>query len=334
MLTFELSEEPWTLDDLKGLGADEHDFQEFKGTGWIYEDGSISPWFGGSLSKQVSAFANAAGGRIFIGLDDEGQVDGGVPVDLKSGGTRSWLEDIVHQLVDPHLGRFNVFEVTGDGTGGIAPGHAVYVIEVPRSEDAPHQARDHRYYLRIAGKSRPMGHIHLEDIQRRTRSPSVSLVRIGPFGRPRYDRADPRGPRVFVAFRAFLQNTGRTLAHHVGAELHLPRPLVGRQVRELCLEEDGVHYTQRPGVITLFRYHPVPVFPGQQIFFQLFWVGIHRANAEMIRSGAAELRWTVYADDAAPAEGRTPFHDYGVVQEALTWLDETDAEGGTPSASG
>jgi hypothetical protein len=78
----------------------------------------------------------------------------------------------------------------------------------------------------------------------------------------------------------------------------------------------------------------VPVFPGQQIFFQLFWVGIHRANAEMIRTGAAELRWMVYADDAAPAEGRTPFHDYGVVQEALRWLEQADAEGGSPSVLG
>ncbi len=321
MLTFALSESPWTLADLLALGTDEHDFQEFKGSGWIFEDGNISPWFAGALSKQISAFANGAGGRIFIGIDDNGRPDGGVPVDLKSGGTRSWLEDIVHQLVDPRLSRFNVFEVAGTGRAGVDLGRAVYVIEIPRSEDAPHQARDHRYYLRIAGKSRPMGHIHLQDIQRRTRSPSVALVRVGPYGQPRYDGADPRGPRVFVAFRAFLQNTGRTLARHVGAELHLPRPLVGREVRELCLREDGVHYTQRPGVITLFRYHTVPVFPGQQIFFQLFWVGLHRSNAEMVRSGSVELKWTVYADDAAPVTGGAPFHDYGVVQDALAWLD-------------
>lgn len=321
MLSFELSASPWTPADLRALGPDEHDFQEFKGTAWIYEDGAISPWFAGALSKQVSAFANGAGGRIFIGIDDTGHPDGGVPIDLKSGGTRSWLEDVVHQLVDPRLSRFNIFEVAGDGTEGIAEGHAVYVVEIPPSEDAPHQARDHRYYLRIAGKSRPMGHIHLQDVQRRTRSPSMSLTRVGPFGAPRYDQDDPRGPRVFVAFRAFLRNEGRTLARHVGVELHLPRPLVGKEVRRLCLAEPGVHLTQKPGEITLFRYHSVPVFPGQEIFFQLFWVGLHRANADMVRSGAVKLGWTVYADDAAPAEGGTPVNDYGVVQDALAWLD-------------
>ena len=322
MLTFEMSDQPWTPAQLAEVGPDEHDFQEFKGSAWLYEDGTLSPWFLGALSKQVSAFANGAGGRIFVGLDDTGTIDGGVPVDIKPGGTRSWLEDVIHQLVDPRLHRFNVFEVTGEPDSGIRPGHAVYVLEIPRSEDAPHQARDHRYYLRIAGKSRPMGHIHLQDIQRRTRSPSVRLVRIGPFGSAVYDDNDPRGPRVFVAFRAFLQNTGRTLAHHVGAELHLPRPRVGAEVRRRCLAENGVHLTQKPGSITLFRYHPVPVFLGQQIFFQLFWVGLHRANHDMVASGAARLRWTVYADDAKPLEGTLPFHDYGVVQDALVWLEQ------------
>ncbi len=314
---FQLSEEPWTAGRLVELGSDEHDFQEFKGSAWVIERGTVSSWFLGALSKQVSAFANSAGGRIFVGLNDNGAPDGGVPVNIKPGGTRSWLEDLVHQMVDPPLHRFNVFEVRGDGQVNIAQGHAVYVIEIPASEDAPHQARDHRYYLRIAGKSRPMGHIHLQDIQRRTRNPSLSLVRIGPFGTPELDTSDPRGPRAFIAFRAFLQNTGRTLARHVGAELHIPRPLVGREVRTRCLAEPGVEWTQKPSVITLFRYHPVPVFPGQQIFFQLFWIGLHRSNVDMVKNGAASLRWTVYADDAPAVEGELPFHDFGVVQETM-----------------
>lgn len=330
MLTFEMSANPWTEAELAELGPDEYDFQEFKGSGWVVEDGGVSPWFAGSLSKQVSAFSNSAGGRIFVGLDDDGQIDGGVPVDLKPGGTRSWLEDIIHQLVDPRLGRFNVFEVPhGDGSvpeSAIWPGHAVYVLEVPASEDAPHQARDHRYYLRIAGKSRPMGHIHLRDIQRRTRSPTLELVRVGPYGRAQLDESDPRGPIAFVAFRCFLKNVGRTLARHVGAELHIPRPLIGREVRERCLAEEGVQYTQKPGEITLFRYHPTPVFPGQEIFFQLFWVGIHQANKALVRDGSAALHWTLYADDAPPVRSSLPFFDYGVVQDALGWLDERECQ--------
>ena len=78
----------------------------------------------------------------------------------------------------------------------IKPGHGIYVIELPGSPEAPHQAKDHRYYLRIAGKSRPMGHVHVQDVLRRTLPPtnrtrpiwSLRFIRKG-HTRSRADRA-------------------------------------------------------------------------------------------------------------------------------------------------
>ncbi|MEZ4238693.1 MAG: putative DNA binding domain-containing protein [Myxococcota bacterium] len=105
--------ERWTEAMLAALEPHEHDFQEFKGRGWLLaDDGQIQPHFLVALSKQVSAFANGGGGRVFLGLDDAGKVDGGVPVHLK-GGTRAWLEDLVTHAVDPPLKRCNVFEAAG-----------------------------------------------------------------------------------------------------------------------------------------------------------------------------------------------------------------------------
>ena len=323
---FRASQEPWTEARLAELGPTEHDFQEFKGSGWLWTGTEVASWFQGALSKQVSAFANGAGGRLLIGLDDQGRVDGGVPVKVKPNGTREWLEDLIADAVAPRLSRYNVFEVPSAGplfgSSVIQPGHAVYVVEIPPSDDAPHQALDHRYYLRIAGKSRPMNHVHVQDILRRGRHPEVSMTRVGPYGEPEMDGADPRGPRVFVSFRAFLGNQGRSLARHVGGEVILPRPLVGREVRRRNVLPDGVHYTQRPGDITFFRYHPVPLFPSQEIFFFQVWIGIHRANSDLIHSGGAELRWRVYADDAVPQMGVVDLSDFGVVQRALAWVRE------------
>src|SRR5687768_13905658 len=155
----------WTEAMLAALEPQEHDFQEFKGSLFLADGTTIVSGFIQALSRQLSAFANGAGGRLFLGLDDTGRIDGGIPVDLKGGGTRAWLEDVIPGSVDPPLRRFNVYEV-GAPTGlrrrsRIRPNCAVYVIDVPPSEDAPHQAVDHRYYLRIAGKSRPMGHVHV-----------------------------------------------------------------------------------------------------------------------------------------------------------------------------
>lgn len=322
---FRPSQEPWTEARLDELGPTEHDFQEYKGSGWLWTGTEVTSWFQGALSKQISAFANGAGGRLVVGLDDQGQVDGGVPVDVKSNGTREWLEDLIADSVAPRLARYNVFEVLHPGAlfhrSRIRPGHAVYVIEIPPSDDAPHQALDHRYYLRIAGKSRPMNHVHVQDVLRRGRHPEVTMARVGPFGEPEPDTSDPRGPRVFVSFRAFLGNRGRSLARHVGGEIVLPRPLVGREVRRRNTRPEGVHYTQRPGDITFFRYHPVPLFPSQEIFFFHVWIGLHRANLDLVQSGGAELKWRVYADDAVPRTGTVDLSDFGLVQRAVAWVE-------------
>jgi hypothetical protein len=315
-------QEPWTEARLRGLDPHEHDFQEFKGSAWMFAHGEPASTFVYALSKQVSAFVNGAGGRLFLGLDDDGIVDGGVPTDLKGGGTRAWLEDIVPTCVDPPLRSCNVFEIGPDTVldSDIQPRHAVYVIELPSSEQAPHQAKDHRYYLRIAGKSRPMGHVHIQDVLRRTRHPEVTLTRLGPYGQPEYIHTDPRGPMVLVQFRAFLVNYGRTLARHVGVELSVPRPFVGRDVRARTRKRGEVAYTQTPSTITFFRYHPTPMFPSQEVYAASVWINLHRTNLALVRSGAT-IAWRVFADDAQPTTGHIALRSFAVVQGGLRTLE-------------
>ncbi len=326
-----MEEEPevWTESMLEDLEPSEHDFQEFKGARFVADGTRIISDFTAALSKQVSAFANGAGGHIFLGVDDHGQIDGGVRIDLKGGGTRSWLEDVIPSSVDPPLHRFNVFEVPCPGEGTqtrILPDHAVYVLQVPSSDEAPHQAVDRRYYLRIAGKSRPMGHVHILDVLRRTRHPRVDITRVAPYGAPVFANDDPRGPKVMVCFQAFISNRGRNLARHVGAEVILPRPVVNSEVRERMLEAEGVHLTQRPGQLDFFRYLPYPLFPGQEIFFIRFWVSLHAANAVMVRSGQAAVEWRVYADDAPAHSGRSALRRFSVVRKALDELEQLKQE--------
>ena len=318
MSNFTPSTSPWTLTRLGELGPDEHDFQEFKGSAWLWDGKAVAGWFHSALSKQVSAFANSAGGRLFIGIDDNGLPDGGVPVNIKPGGTRSWLEDVIRDAVAPSLGRYNVFEVHGGpDQPEIGPGRAVYVIELPPSGEAPHQALDHRYYLRIAGKSQPMGHVHVQDVLRRTRSPILAVARIGPYGPHELDRGDPRGPRAFICLRASLRNEGRTLAHHVGLELRLPRALVSKEARRRMLEQPGMQLSQLPGTLAAFRYHPTPIFPGQEVSVSAVWIGVHNSNRAAVSDGELRVGWRVWADDAAPVEGERPLATWGVVQRAL-----------------
>ena len=315
--------ERWTEAMLTGLEPHEHDFQEFKGSAWLLaDDGDVQPHFLISLSKQVSAFANGAGGRVYLGIDDDGRIDGGVPVTVR-GGTRAWLEDLVTLSVDPPVRQCNVFEVGPEGEdSAIRRGRAVYVIDIPASDDAPHQSKDHRYYLRIAGKSRPMGHVHVQDVLRRTRHPRIALSRLGPYGDAERLTTDPRGPVALVQLRAFLGNTGPNLAHHVGVELVVPRPFAGTEVLRRMRETAEATHSQAPGQIMFFRYHPVPIFPSQEVYAMSVWVVFHRNNLALVRGGAS-VGWIIYADDATPVRGARQLRSFQVVSKALAWLAAT-----------
>ena len=321
----------WSEARLKALDPDEHDFQEFKSSAWVVSElGELHPDFLQHLSKQVSAFSNGAGGALIIGLNDDGSIDGGVPVHFKKGGTRAWLEDVIATAVTPRLARFNVFEVTRTETdrSAIKPQHAVYVIELPSSHDAPHQAKDHRYYLRIAGKSRPMSHLHIEDVLRRNMTPTLSLSRVGPYGELERDLSDPRGPRAFVLLRAFVENTGRTMARHVGVELIVERPFIGKEVRSRMSEMGETHYTQRPGEVSFFHYHPTPLFPSQEVYGLCLWVSVHANNVNLLRAGSA-LTWRVYADDARPVLGGVELQSFPAVRQAIEWVEGVSSPSST-----
>lgn len=324
----------WSEDRLGALDPHEYDFQEFKGSAYVFDVGQqrLRSDFIDNLSKQVSAFANAAGGRIFLGLDDEGRVDGGVPCDLRPNGTRAWLEDVIPHVVVPHLRAFNVYEVTGpipdprrhdpsaNGASpptALRPGHAVYVLEIPMSEDAPHQARDHRYYLRIAGKSRPMGHHHVLDVLNRTRDPWVVVSRMDPYGEPEFIESDPRGPKSFVHLRTHLVNRGRSLAQHVGCEFVVPRLAVNSECRQRMLTQGETRIVQRSGELVFFFYHPIPLFPTQEVPFGEVWLAIHNANLQHFEAGKVVLRWRVFADGAPVREGQVDVLAYTSVQRAI-----------------
>ena len=118
----------------------------------------------------------------------------------------------------------------------------------------------------------------------------------------------------------YFINNSRTLAKHVGAEIIIPRPLVGREVKRRVIDGDRFDFTQRPGEISFFRYHPNPVFPSQELGFIRFWIGIHKNNLARLKANAS-IRWRIYADDAEPVEGENVLIHYTQVQRAIELLE-------------
>ncbi|MDB5162578.1 MAG: ATPase [Candidatus Saccharibacteria bacterium] len=157
-----------TLEDLNTLVASEaHEdiHLDFKASGSLGKQDKKKT----EISKDVSAFANSDGGTIVYGMlesDNKASgLDGGV-----SGLEREWLENIITSTINPRIDGIVIHPIE------ISAGSYAYIVHIPRSERAPHQAQDKKFYKRFNFKSVPMEHYEIMDVMRRQSSPSLRLA--------------------------------------------------------------------------------------------------------------------------------------------------------------
>lgn len=94
------------------------------------------------VSKDVSAFANSAGGTIVYGVIEKGHlpevIDTGFDPNVV---TKEWLEQVINSIQRRIDGvRINQVELNRS-----RPGKVLYVVYIPQSNRAPHMANDYRF---------------------------------------------------------------------------------------------------------------------------------------------------------------------------------------------
>ena len=123
------------------------------------------------LCKDVSAFANSAGGQIIYGIQEDGHhpvrvqdADAVNPADI----SREWVEQVIDSNVQPRIQNLRIHPIH------VALGRVAYVITIPQATtNAPHQAPDNKYYYRQNFQSVSMEDYQVRDTMRRTTTPEL-----------------------------------------------------------------------------------------------------------------------------------------------------------------
>jgi hypothetical protein len=116
------------------------------------------------LCKDVSAFANSAGGQIVYGIEEKDRK----PIRIDSGSelSREWIEQVIDSNVQQRIEGLVITPIVLSETRN------AYIITIPQaSSRAPHQAPDNKYYKRQNFQSTPMADYEIRDILRRETSP-------------------------------------------------------------------------------------------------------------------------------------------------------------------
>lgn len=276
-----------------------------------------------NLSKALSAFANTGGGVIVFGMCDPQEEwsvdDGGVDLAAK-GGIREWLEDIIPGLTDLPLERFNVYSVRGEpGSTAIPDGRGIVIIQVPDSERSPHQASDNRYYARVGGKSRPIGHRLVSDIANRRTAPILSISFYISWETRQFGVLGMGESKVLPVLQIRVGNTGRVMAEFVNLFVYVPAALTWGEEKFKSIETiddsrfDSIYFSnQRDNAGPLkgaTSYWFEPILPGRSIYREIQLSPDHfRFQDERFR-----VLWRAYADNAIVREGMQMLSDIPIL---------------------
>jgi schlafen family protein len=123
------------------------------------------------IIKDVTAFANSAGGQIVYGIVE---VDG-APQSLDNGVdptqiSAEWIDQIVSSNSSPRIQGLRIIPIPMEMNNRVA-----YVLSIPQATSfAPHQnSIDNKYYRRSENRSIPMHDYEVKDLMRRANKPDL-----------------------------------------------------------------------------------------------------------------------------------------------------------------
>lgn len=245
--------------------------------------------------KDVSSFANSAGGVLIYGIAEPAdRSKRHLPERLdpisRADISKEWLEQII-QTIQPRIEGVLIHPVTIDEQLCLV----CYVVEIPKSHTA-HQARDHVYYKRHNFNTVPMEDHEVRDVMNRRKCPKIRASLF--INR----NANPIEEEGLILVK--LENVGPVLAERVMVEIEIPIALeegyVSPEKPDTLIEDgkDGAFYRVR-----LFQdQRQVPIFPGAEFTLtKKIRTGVNlRRRDGHIFVPSKVIKVSVFADDMPP----------------------------------
>lgn len=211
------------------------------------------------LSKDVSAFANSAGGVLIYGVVENNHL----PVAIDTGYdpydvTREWLEQVINSTIQRRIDGIKIKQIELRTSN---PGKVIYVVSVPQSKRAPHMAEDHIFYKRYNYQSIPMEEYEVRDVARREEAPDLTMQLYIPQPVEQLSFPEDGQSSNPFAINAIIQNKSATPAMYYIARIALDKRLNVLSSGEFQIHEGNLlieSENERTPVIFMYANCSVP----------------------------------------------------------------------------
>lgn len=124
------------------------------------------------ISKDVSAFANSAGGIIIYGINEKNHKADSFSFINGDEFSKEWLEQVINSGIQRHIDRLSIFPIRKEGD--IAK--TIYLVKIPYSYSTPHISKDKRYYKRFNFESVAMEEYEVRQLYDRKGKSKLSIA--------------------------------------------------------------------------------------------------------------------------------------------------------------
>lgn len=167
------------------------------------------------ISKDVSAFANSAGGVIIYGVQEfNDPAKRHLPEKInaidRAAFTKEWLEQVINTNMSPKINGLKIYPVA---VGAAANNEVVYVVEIPQSNTA-HQAKDKRYYRRFNFESVQMDDYEIKDIINRANKTDI-VISFETYHGKKWFRKYAETDNVKITASIWAYNNGNKVAQYL-----------------------------------------------------------------------------------------------------------------------
>ena len=188
----------YSLDDIHDLISNEIEENihlDYKASGALLKQDNKK----NEITKDISSFANSDGGIIVYGLLESDHKPKEITYIDGREITKEWLENVI-QSIQPKIENLQIIPIR---FGDIAK--SIYVVKIPRSEKAPHMAKDNKYYKRYNFKSVPMEDYEVRDLYHRMTTPKLQIEGCS------FGISEKNTTRTIYNLRASIRNEGQNV---------------------------------------------------------------------------------------------------------------------------
>lgn len=148
----------WTEDELSEIPTSETELYEYKSSRISLDN------LKNKISIAASAFWNSGGGIFIVGVNDNGEIDGGINKCNGKQDIRDWVDNAI-KLTEP-IGNYTVKVISRSlDDSKIEENKVIIIICFHESFSVPHMAYDKKYYIRVGAHSGAANHFLIESLR-------------------------------------------------------------------------------------------------------------------------------------------------------------------------